>query len=326
MSHLEVVPFGEEHREGAAELLAQRHRRHVSHEPLLDATYGDNSLAMVELSACYGGTGASGTAAIKSGEVVGYLLGAPRPRSLWGPNVWVEAAGHALADDADAEVARNLYAAAAAGWVAAGMTQHYAILPSHDTALIDAWFRSGFGAQHVHAVRDLGEGIELPETYGFEIRRAEQRDVEALATLDLVLDDHQLGSPVFSGVPAPSLAEAVAEWEEGVSDPSLVTFVAVLDGRIVGSAIGVAVTKSSMHTGIARPNNAGHLGFAAVLPEARGKRIGQALGQTVLAWAAYEGYRSCTTDWRATNLLSSRTWPKLGWRPTFLRVHRTITL
>ena len=31
---------------------------------------------------------------------------------------------------------------------------------------------------------------------------------------------------------------------------------------------------------------------------------------------------SAVTDWRATNLLSSRTWPRLGYRPSFLRLHR----
>jgi hypothetical protein len=36
------------------------------------------------------------------------------------------------------------------------------------------------------------------------------------------------------------------------------------------------------------------------------------------------GYRTAVTDWRATNLLSSRTWPRLGFRPTFLRLFRSI--
>jgi hypothetical protein len=36
------------------------------------------------------------------------------------------------------------------------------------------------------------------------------------------------------------------------------------------------------------------------------------------------GYRVAVTDWRATNLLSSRTWPRLGFRQSFLRLHRRI--
>lgn len=33
---------------------------------------------------------------------------------------------------------------------------------------------------------------------------------------------------------------------------------------------------------------------------------------------------SVDTDWRATNLLSSRTGPKLGFEPTFVRLHRVV--
>ena len=84
------------------------------------------------------------------------------------------------------------------------------------------------------------------------------------------------------------------------------------------------MTKSSANRGLARRPNAGFLGFAAVRPEARGPGIGKALGDAVLAWSAEAGYRSVVVDWRATNLLSSRTWPQLGFRPTFLRLHRVV--
>ena len=37
-----------------------------------------------------------------------------------------------------------------------------------------------------------------------------------------------------------------------------------------------------------------------------------------------EGFTCAVTDWRATNLLSSRTWPALGYRPAIYRLHRRI--
>ncbi|MGZ4469994.1 MAG: GNAT family N-acetyltransferase, partial [Nocardioidaceae bacterium] len=87
---------------------------------------------------------------------------------------------------------------------------------------------------------------------------------------------------------------------------------------------GCALEKSRNHQGPNRPEHAGFLGFAAVLPEACGCGAGRALGEAVLSWSGEAGYRSCATDWRATNLLSSRTWPRLGFRPTFLRLHRVV--
>ncbi len=73
-----------------------------------------------------------------------------------------------------------------------------------------------------------------------------------------------------------------------------------------------------------RPPGAGFLGFAAVFPDGARSGAGRALGEAVLAWCAEEGHSCVVTDWRATNLLSSRAWPALGFRDTFLRLHRLL--
>jgi len=156
------------------------------------------------------------------------------------------------------------------------------------------------------------------------VRRAERHDIVTLGRLEVALAEHQVASPVFSMVPLPSIDEAVAEYEEDFDDPKFTTFVAEIDGRAVGSAVGCAIEVSSEHHGIVRPPGAGFLGFAAVLPEARGLGAGRALGEAVLAWARDAGHPCVVTDWRETNLLSSRAWRGLGFRPLFLRLHRAI--
>jgi ribosomal protein S18 acetylase RimI-like enzyme len=60
------------------------------------------------------------------------------------------------------------------------------------------------------------------------------------------------------------------------------------------------------------------------LPEARGSGIGVALTEAVLARAREEGYACMITDWRVTNLLASRFWPRRGFRPMFFRLYRSI--
>ncbi|ONI72529.1 GNAT family N-acetyltransferase [Kribbella sp. ALI-6-A] len=280
--------------------------------------FEDVELARVAVAEAWEAEGASGAVAVRDGEVVGYLLGAPKGK-LWGPNVWVEAAGVAARD---AEVVRDLYGLAAARWVDESRTAQYVVVPD-DAGLIDAFFRLGFGAQHAHALRGPFEA-EVRVPAGVTVRRAERRDVQVLAELDLVLPRHQGLAPVFSAGEVPSLEEAVADWEESVDDPEFATFVAEVNGRVVGSAIGCSLEKSSTHQGVARPDNAGFLGFAAVFPEDRGHGAGRVLGETVLKWCADAGYDSVVTDWRVTNLLSSRTWPRLGFVPTFQRLHRLI--
>src|SRR6185503_20227458 len=99
--------------------------------------------------------GASGAVATRGGRLVGFLLGAPKSNQTWGPNVWVESGGQAVAADEPAEVIRDVYGLAATRWVEEGSTAHYVLAPSSDRQLVDAWFRLAFGNQHSHAIRPV---------------------------------------------------------------------------------------------------------------------------------------------------------------------------
>jgi ribosomal protein S18 acetylase RimI-like enzyme len=317
---LELQPFSSDFLADTGRLLAQRHARHRDAEPLLSPRYEDPALAEQEVAEVWKSDGASGAVALTGGRVVGYLLGAPKASSVWGPNVWVEAAGQAVEE---AETLRDLYGLAAARWVDEGRRAHYALVPAHDRALVESWYRVGFGQQHMHAIQPaVSEAFDTPERV--VVRRAQRSDIPALAALDVELPRHQGRSPVFSAGTHQSLEESAAEWEEDFDDPAFAVFVAERDGLVVGSAVGCSIEKSGSHRGLARPDSAGFLGFAAVLPEHRGLGAGRALGEAVLWWSAEAGYSSTVTDWRVTNLLSSRAWPALGFRDTFVRVHRLI--
>ncbi len=320
MSRVEVRPFAAEHIDGAAALLAARHRGHRISEPLLDPAYEAPSAAGRLVAELWADPDSSGTVALADGRLAGYLLGAPSPNGVWGPNIWLTSEAHAAAT---AETVRDLYAGAAQRWVDEGRIAHYAVVPAHDPAAVDAWFRLGFGQQQVHAVREAPPTPLRPSTE-VRIRRAAAADIASLAALDPVLPQHQARSPVFSAGPVSTLAEALAEWHESVDDPAFTTFVAEHDGTVIGSAVGCDIRESRGNVGLIRPAHAGFLAFAAVHPTARGSGVGRALGEAVLSWAAQAGFPTVVTDWRATNLLSSRAWPRLGFRPAFLRLHRTV--
>jgi len=318
---LEIRSFEAGDLDAAAELVAARHAAHRRAEPLLDPRFEDPAAARELVADLWHDPDASGAFATSGRHPQGFLIGVPSPNEVWGPNTWVTPAGHAAAEP---ETIRDLYGFAARRWVDEGRTAHYAQLPATDLGGVDAWFRLGFGQQQVHAVRETSTARPPSLPAGLGIRRATAADIPALAALDLVLPDHQARSPVFSSGPVPTLAEAVTEWEESIDDADYTTFVAERDGSVVGSAIGCDVRKSGGNTGLIRPAHAGFLGFAAVLPAARGSGVGRALGETVLDWARQAGFPVAVTDWRATNLLSSRVWPRLGFRPHFLRLHRMI--
>lgn len=321
-TRVETRPLAEEDLASSARLLARRHQGHRTAQPLLAPRFEDPATCEVELAAAWKADGASGAVALRGGEIVGFLLGAPKGGTLWGPNVWVEAAGQAAEEP---EVLRDLYALAAARWVEEGRTAHYVLVPAHDRAVLRAWCRLGFGEQQAHGLRAVPTApVGRPAAAGVVVRPARREDIPMLARLELELPRHQGLSPTFSPGDAGTLEETVAEWEEDFGDEDLGVFVAERQGEVVGCVIGCPVTRSSAHAGLARPDGAGLLSFAAVLPSARGLGVGRTLGEAVLGWTVERGFACVAVDWRTTNLLSSRTWPALGFEESFLRMHRLI--
>ena len=316
MPELTIQPFSEDHLAGAAALLAERHARHREVEPGLPADVDFRA----EIEALWAAEERSGAVASRDGELVGYLIGVHRQDLTWGPNIWVENAGHAVRDP---ETVRDLYAFLAADWVERGFTHHYAIVPATNKALVDAWFRLSFGAQHASAIQETPQDIVAPPA-GVVVRRATADDVDAVVRLDLELPGHQRLAPVFSTAPPYTEEESRVDFLEEVDAPEQAILLADVDDRVVSMLVMVDVSKSSMHTGLARPERAAFLGFAATLPEARGTGAGVALTNAGLAWAREQGYPVTVVDWRETNLLASRFWPRRGFRRTFLRLYRSI--
>jgi ribosomal protein S18 acetylase RimI-like enzyme len=321
VARLEIVPFSAEHVGAAGELLAIRHARQRTSEPLLPARFQDPAKAADEVARTWKRPEASGAVAMRDGRLVGYLIGAPREVEIWGENVWVEAAGHA----ADVvEDVRDLYAAAAAEWVDRGRRSHYAIVPASDAALVDAWFRLGFGQQQAHAVREVEGSLQPSLPNGFEIREPREGDVEVLIAVDLALPVHQRASPVFSGIRMPTEEETRAEWHSTLAGNDERVLIGLHEGRPVAVWSFAAAGLSVHYNGLMEPDRSAYLAFASTLPESRGSGIGVALTHAVLAAAAEEGYEVMVTDWRVTNLLASRFWPKRGFRTAFLRLFRAI--
>jgi ribosomal protein S18 acetylase RimI-like enzyme len=315
-----VRPFHADDVPAAGALLAARHRAHRLSCRLLSPRYELEAAATAQVAEAFALPGASGAVAVQDGDVAGFLLGAPKASPVWGPNVWVDAAGHAAAEP---ELVRDMYGLAAARWVGESRRAQYVLVPASDVGLLRAGYRLGFGQQQAHAVRPLrDETPAVPPTMA--VRRAQRSDLPALAALEIELPRQQSMAPVFSASPVPSYEECLAGWEQDFDDPAYATFVAELDGVVIGSSIGCSLELSSTHPPMTRPDHAGFLAFAAVDPRARGLGAGRALGEAVIAWTAQAGYHCVAADWRVTNLLSSRTWPRLGFTESFLRLHRLV--
>lgn len=315
---LEVRPFAEEDIAGAAELLAERHRRHRAAEPLLPAAYEEPGAAGAEIEALWRAEGSTGATGFRDGRMAGYLIGTHRDEAVWGPNGWVEHAGHAASDPEDV---RDLYAAVAQGWMDAGRTRQFALVPATDAALVDAWFRLSFGRQQVHAIRE----VDAAATWPASVRPAEPRDVDALIALAPLLPEIQDRAPAFAfrlGDDDPD--ELRADIEEEIASDRVGCLVAEAGGRVVGSFILVPVEMSHSVVTLARLPGEYYLAWGATDPSVRGTGAGLALMQAGDVWARDAGYSAISVDWRGANLSASRFWPRRGFRPTFLRLSRSI--
>jgi ribosomal protein S18 acetylase RimI-like enzyme len=322
VSRLELKPFAHEHLDAAAELLAERHRRHRAAEATLPARFEDPAAARVEVEKAWLREGASGAAGLVDGRLAGYLFGAPDDEAHWGgPNVWVGYAGHAAAEP---EVVRDLYGFVAGRWVDEGRPRHYVQVPASEPELLDAWYRVGFGQQHAAGVMEVPD-VPWPEG----VREARPDDLEGVFELTPLIREHQAGAPVFSAnLRTETPEETRAAIVEEITNEEVGALVAEADGRLVGGFIVAAAEQSGdgphAFSGLARPEGAAYLAWAVTRPDVRGSGAGVALTDACFAWARRRGYGTMVTDWRVTNLLASRFWPRRGFRTTFLRLYRSI--
>ena len=123
-------------------------------------------------------------------------------------------------------------------------------------------------------------------------------------------------APSFSDYRPDPIEEATEEWQGTWDDTETYKhFVAERDGRVVRAPPALPPA--------ARPARAGRLDRSRAGVDRRPPSAARASASRsprhAIAWAHEQGYPTMTTDWRMTNLLASRFWPRRGFRPTFLR-------
>ena len=133
------------------------------------------------------------------------------------------------------------------------------------------------------------------------------------------MSESMLPAPSFSNLPAQTDEEYLDGWRETWDDDTFKHFVAERDGVVVGHTL---LYKRPADLRV--PADSIDLAAASTFPELRGSGIGRALTAHVVTWAHENGYPTMVADWRMTNLLASRFWPKRGFRVTFLRLYRAL--
>ena len=328
---MKIVPFREADLEEAAALLARRHQEDCVQEAALPERFTLPDQAWPELEKTWKAStvreGSGGGVVVREGgRMIGYMIGVPKIDEVWGRSVWVELAGQAIDRRYSAELYRDMYAALSPGWVALGCLYHVSNIPAHDRDALEAWNNLSFGKEHVYGVRETASPLEgeTPDDPTLEIRRATVADVDLAMDLDLALPAHQARAPVYAILLPYHEEDERQDVLDELQKGDWKTWLAVRDGRLVGIQLYLPARPGQGIGALPIPDNSSFLGFAATREDERGHGIGKLLTARGLADAYETGYTTCFTDWRATNLLSSRFWTRRGWRPVVYRLSRRL--
>lgn len=322
---IRIIPFHTELLPQAGELLAQRHRRDRAVLHGLPDRFENPSTASLAIQTALKRDQAGGFAALDGERLVAYLVGdMVFDETYFGRAGWVRAPGCAYDPRFGVEIVRDLYAALGERWVSYGIYSHFALIPISDPALLQAWFALSFGIQHVHALAEL-ETLNLQEpapTYEIEICKAGLQNRQHLAAMADIIWQHQVKAPVWS----PMLPEVTSKtpelWASQLDEGDVTVWLAFQNGEVVGSQGYWPAETSDENLFV--PENAAYMSLAATKPAERGQGIGKLLSHRVLSEIRASGYHFCETNWRSTNLLADRFWPRQGYQPVAYRLTRLL--
>jgi GNAT superfamily N-acetyltransferase len=323
---VEIVALTPELLPAAAALLARRHQQDRAMQPLLPAYYETPTAARAAIDAALQRPYAQGFAAVEDGRLLAYLIGDMVLDAVWGRSGWVRLPGCAVAAEQSMELLRDLYAVLGAHWLQYGCHAHFALAPVSNQALVQAWFSLSFGIEQVHGLLALATVDPRPPVTppGVEIRHAEAADRELLGTMSDVIWRHQVQAPVWGIMLPEAVGEVRDGWAMLADDSQWVVWLAFYQGEAVGTQGYYPAEPAAEMMHFAAGTT--HLSIAGTRSAVRGLGIGQALTRHGLWGARAQGYSICETDWRSTNLLASRFWPRQGFQPAVYRLVRRIDM
>lgn len=281
------------------ELLKEAHR----HEPLISAAFNDDAYARALLT-----HRGEIWVAVRDHRVVGHLYGAllddVRGRGSWsGPD------GSSFDDE---EVLSELYRVAGASWIAEGAYQHWVWTVDRDDCFLP-WSELGFAKEHRRGVATLDALAPAPLAEGLRLRRAMLRDLDVTRELDHELDRSQLAGPSFLPTSTPNLTDYV----ELLEDPDVEVSLLERGDDVVGQCViyPLEPRRGSFDDVV-------HVSGVVVRAPYRGRGWGRQL--VVNALARQRDARYAEVHWRVTHHSADHFWRRIGFRPTFVRLHRDV--
>ncbi len=321
---IQIIPFTKDHLRDAAKLLAKRHQRERRLLPELPQRFEEPAAAEDAINAALQRYHAEGYVAMDDDCLIAYLVGDRVIDSVRGRSGWVRLPGCAYDPRAGVETVRDLYAMLGEQWVNDGIFSHVALMPLSDPNLLQAWYSLAFGIEQIHALLDLTTvdqvRTEVPEN--IRIRQVRSDDQAHLAAMSDIIWRTQVQAPVWAAMMPETVGELSEGWAGLAKDEESIAWLAMRGEEPLGVQVYWPAEATDENMLIAERSI--HLGVAGTRAPFRGQGIATALTSRGLRHAADAGFTTCETDWRSTNLFSSRFWPRRGFRPAAYRLARRI--
>jgi GNAT superfamily N-acetyltransferase len=296
---IEIVDFDQTLIESAASLVSRRYRDLLSMVPVLPAVYAETSV-LSGLLAEIARTGA-GAAAIRNGELVGFIAAWSLPSILGRPGAYSPEWANATSGADGRRVMEALYTVLAPRWRKLGCHSHWISLMADDTAGLDWWDWLGFGMVAVDAVR--GREPLAQSRHPARVRMAGSEDLEAVIRLDESLVRHLSGPPTYLRDDGHPSREDYRGWLAG--EDVAVWIAEEVDDPIAFLTIGPAVQGACT---IIRDEGTASIISAFTEETRRGSGVASTLLTRAISWARDRGYVRIAVDFEPMNPWARRFW------------------
>jgi GNAT superfamily N-acetyltransferase len=317
---LEIVPLKEKHLQDAAGLASARYRALREQVPSMPTRYEDPDVILPWLQDL--ANQAPGIAAIRDGQLAGFLLGMVIQKFRGKRGVFSPEWANAASPGGSRRLYEEMYARLSAHWVTDGCATHLISTLANDRPGIEVWHGLGFGmaaADGVRAVNDTQASAPRPDPSAeIEIRKARPDDAEQVSELMTALQRHLMAAPTFLFRSGSDDVEQRAAW---LADPANALWLAY-QGTSVVACMGQGPANPDACQVIADDKTTSIVS-AFTQPSARGRGIAAALLDRVLDWARERELERCAVDWEPMNILANRFWTR-HFQPVCFALSRSI--
>lgn len=320
---LEFIRFEDTMLDAAAELLCENYSSlRARGLALLPKSFEKLDNARKALKRIITQSKAMGLAAVEKGQLRAFLIGTPAVNPIRGRHVWIYPAGLGIDPTCSLELLRELYARLGEVWVRNGFFDHF-ILALNNPKWLEPWLRLGFAYEQAHALLDLDQFPfdSLSPNPEITVRRATEADRETVQSFYNIIPRQHAAPPVWGVALPEDLPEIYEGYGELLDEEGTTLWLAYWRGRPVGLHAYRTLLDG---VDFLAPAGALRLTVASTVPEARGQGVSSTLLAVALQDAYARGYRVCETDWRITNLLSSRHWEGKGFKEVAKRLVRKV--